>query len=282
MGGIISVVGVAQYAYETVTSETLEIHIQWYVLVIIGLVIILISSLIKAYSLHREIMQKAKIDTEQERYKLIDKMHQLARLPVSGSTEPLSLGVTVKTDNRSMSNIFPEIPSDKKGIFFKIGSISVGLINVQNNSIEPVDVEINYEILNGNVPILLQNRVDTVPLYFQNRVFRSLTVNPKGNICSGFVAYALVDRFHKGFKFPSYLSSNDKQLKYRIEGRINTFTIGANKVGKFPYLDIRLRVIATSAVNISKVQEDVFVYRIKANPTTSELTLESHNTEKAV
>ena len=274
MGGIISIIGVAQWVYETATRKPLEIHIQWYILVIIGLVIILISSLFKAYSLHKAEIQETKNDGEQERSKLVDKMRQIARMPVSGSVEPLSLSVNISGYARSMSDVYPEIPSDKNGVFFKAGSISAGMIKIQNDSIEPVDVEIDYEILNGNIPILLQNRLDTIPFYSNNRLQRSVTINPRGVVNTGFMAYALVDRLHKGFKFPSYLSSSDKKLRYRIEGRYSMFKIGRGKIGELPYVDVRLRLIATSVINICKIHEDFFVYRIKANPITSELTLE--------
>lgn len=279
VGGIISFVGFGQWVYEATAETPREIHIEWHLLVIIGLVIVIISSLRKAHSLYKAGIQQTKVDGEQERIKLNDKILQLARLPVIGSVEPISLRVIIKSDNRSMSDIYPEIPSNKNGVFFKVGSVSVGVINIQNDSIEPVDVEIEYEILDGNIPILLQNRVDTIPFYRDKRIYRSVNINPKGKIDTGFVAFALADRFHKGFKFPSYLASNDKNLKYRIEGRVSTFNIARGKIGEFPYLDVRLRVIATSAVNISKVYDDVFIYRVKANPITSELALESLDVE---
>jgi hypothetical protein len=269
VGGVISFAGFGQWVYETTAKTPFEIHIEWHLLVIIGLVIVIISSLSKAHSLYKAGIQQTKDDGEQERIKLNDKILQLARLPV-------------ESDDRSMSDVYPEIPSNKNGIFFKVGSISVGVIKIQNDSVEPVDVEIQYEILGGNIPILLQNRVDTIPFYRDKHIYRSVTINPKGKTDGGFVAFALVDRFHKGFKFPSYLASNDKKLKYRIEGRVSMFNIGRGKIGEFPYLDVRLRVIAMSAVNISKVHDDVFIYRVKANPVTSELTLESLDVEKVI
>lgn len=43
--------------------------------------------------------------------------------------------------------------------------------------------------------------------------------------------------------------------------------------GKSPYIDIRLKVIATSAINIGKVAERILGYRMKANLQTNKITL---------
>jgi hypothetical protein len=82
-----------------------------------------------------------------------------------------------------------------------------------------------------------------------------------------------VDRLHKGFKFPSYLASNSDRLGYRIEGRFPTYRLTSGKIGDLPYVDVRLKAIAFSAINASKNTESIFTYRVTANPQTSELTI---------
>lgn len=275
VGGAISAVGLAQWVYETTTQRPLEIHIQWYSLVIIGLVIMLVFSLRKAYSLHKKELYEAKVEAERERHILADKFRQLSRFPMKGAMEPLSLDITIKSDDRSLADIFPEIPKNKKGIIYPMVSMSAGLIQIRNNSLEPVDIEIEYEVVGGNVPIFLQNRVDNTPIFSQNRPYRTDTVNPKERRDVCFAIYGLVDRFHKGFKFPSYLSSNSNKLGWHVEGRITTYKSQQLRYSarSLPYVDIRLRVIATSAINVGKVTENTFGYRMKANPRTNEITL---------
>ena len=83
----------------------------------------------------------------------------------------------MRTDKRSLADVYPELP--KKGIIYDVGSLSVGLVRIQNNGVEPVDIEIEYELVDGNVPILLQNRKDNTPIVIQKRVYRTETINPK-------------------------------------------------------------------------------------------------------
>lgn len=202
VGAIISAIGLIQWVYEVSTLRSFEITIQWYTLIIIGLVIMLVSSLIKAYSLHKKALYEARIEAETEHHVLTDKIRQLSMSPMKGSTEPLSLEISVKSDERSLADIYPEIQENKNNIIYPVISMSAGLIHIKNNSQEPLELEIEYQIVGGNVPILLQNRVDNIPVFSQAKFHRTDTVDPKESRDVCFAIYGAVDRFHRGFKFP--------------------------------------------------------------------------------
>jgi hypothetical protein len=172
-----------------------------------------------------------------------------------GSTSPLLINVEVTSDDISLADIYTEFPKDKNNSVYPAISFSGGFIHIRNESQEPIELEIEYEITGGNVPVFLRNRIDNLPIFSSGKLHRIDTVNPleRRDVC--FVIHG--------------------QVGYRIEGRIAVYRYVKNRMTgvEIPYIDIKLRVIASSSLNVSKFIEQIIEYRVIMNPETNKISL---------
>lgn len=277
VGWLINLVGTTQLIYGISVSEPSEItlKIPWYITVIIGLCFVLVFSLRKANAMNKQALYEANVEAEREYHTLTQKIRQLSMKSQIGSTSPLLINVEVTSDDISLADIYTEFPKDKNNSVYPAISFSGGFIHIRNESQEPIELEIEYEITGGNVPVFLRNRIDNLPIFSSGKLHRIDTVNPleRRDVC--FVIHGQVDWFHRGFKIPSYSNSIGKKVGYRIEGRIAVYRYVKNRMTgvKIPYIDIKLRVIASSSLNVSKFIEQIIEYRVIMNPETNKISL---------